>query len=936
MRRSGLFAAVIAAIFGFGIVSLTGCGGSGPKGTGGTAPTILSFAANPATINSGQSSSLTGSFTGGTGVITPGNIAATSGTAVPVSPTSTTSYTLTVTSPTGLTATLAATVTVSSPPPSITSFTASPTTITVGSSSSLTATFTGGTGVITPGNISVTSGTPVSVSPTANTTYTLTVSGAGGAMASTTVSVVVVAAPAITSFSASPTSITTGGSANLTGVFTGGTGVITPGNISATSGTPVPVSPTMITTYTLTVTNLANKSVTQSATVTVNPPPSITSFTASPATITVGGSSSLSAVFTGGTGVITPGSISITSGTPVSVSPTTNTTYTLTVTPPTGTPITQNVSVAVVAAPVITSFTANPTSITSGVSSELTGVFTGGTGVITPGNIAATSGTAVSVSPTTTTTYTLTVTNAAATNVTQTATVTVTAAPVTMVTVDPTSPGLAVTNQILGMNLAAWFDEAANATPINAAFDGAGIQSIRWPGGSWSDVYHWGYQTGSSSLVTPYMCTCSSATHCTADSTGYAGNDTFAAFVSAIPLGGSYDLDLALTANYGTNESCTAGGDPNEAAAWVTTAIADGITPSHMTVGNEEYGSWETDLHAKPNDPTTYADAVIGTSGYYNLIKTASPNTLVGIVVDEDDQNGGWDDTTMSIAKGSYDFVEYHFYPETPGQESDTFITQQAAQELSRNIKTVNSELNKWGTAGTPIYVGEIGGPYSNPGKQSVSITQGLYAGQVLGEMMNDGVSRLTWWIGFGNCNGSSGNDSSSLYGWQDFGAYNVFSDGPTNDPGCPQYGAFGTMSPTAEAFNLFQNVAVNGEHVLTPTVTNDTGDNVRAYAATATHLDSTGVALVLVNVNQTTSETVTVTVNGEGASSDVKVITYDKEIYDYTNTNCQSDATCTYDPTHDYSTSVWAPPATTDMGSQSLPLTITLTPWSMNVVLIK
>jgi hypothetical protein len=100
--------------------------------------------------------------------------------------------------------------------------------------------------------------------------------------------------------------------------------------------------------------------------------------------------------------------------------------------------------------------------------------------------------------------------------------------------------------------------------------------------------------------------------------------------------------------------------------------------------------------------------------------------------------------------------VEYHYYPETPGEENDTFLVQQAAQELTTNINTLRSELAKWGTPDTPIYVGEIGGPYSNPGKQSWSITQGLYAGQVLGEMMNDGVSRLTWWIGFGNCNGTS------------------------------------------------------------------------------------------------------------------------------------------------------------------------------------
>jgi hypothetical protein len=283
----------------------------------------------------------------------------------------------------------------------------------------------------------------------------------------------------------------------------------------------------------------------------------------------------------------------------------------------------------------------------------------------------------------------------------------------------------------------------------------------------------------------------------------------------------------------------------------------------------------------------------------------------------------------MSNAKGFYDFVELHYYPDTPGDENDTTLTHQAAQGLTTNINILKKELAAAGEPNTPIYVGEMGSVYSNPGKQSWSITQGLYAGQLLGEMMNDGVVRSTWWIGFGNCNGQAGNDSTSLYGWQDFGAYNVFADG--SGEACDYGGPIGTMSPTAEAFNLFQYVAVNGEHVLTPTVTGDTTD-VRAYAAT----HSNGTALVLFNVNETTPQTVTVMVTGEANSPGVTVITYDKQIYDYTDTTCQTDPTCTYDPTHDYSTAQWVTPTTTSMGSQPIPLTLTLSPWSMNVVLIQ
>jgi hypothetical protein len=552
--------------------------------------------------------------------------------------------------------------------------------------------------------------------------------------------------------------------------------------------------------------------------------------------------------------------------------------------------------------PSITSFTANRASIIDGSTAALTGVFANGTGVITPGNLPASSGVAVNVSPTATTTYTLTVTNASGTAATATAPVTVTAAPATTVTVDLGSSGPAVTDKLLGMNMAVWYDLVSNKTGIVDAFQAAGITQVRWPGGSDSDLYHW-------------------ATNSECDG-GYSDtNDTFSNFVNdmAVPA----NLDVALTANYGSNAACNGGGEPSEAAAWVTTALADGITPSHVTVGNEEYGSWEYDLHSTPNDPTIYAAAVVGSTGYYNSIKTASPNTLVGVDVDADNSTSGWDNTVLANAKGSYDFVEYHYYPEAPGEESDTFIVQQAAQELTTNINTLRSEMNKWGTPDTPIYVGEIGGAYTNPGKQSWSITQGLYAGQVLGEMMNDGVSRLTWWIGFGNCNGASGNDSTSLYGWQDFGAYNVFSDGPS-DGSCPNAGPIGTMSPTARAFQLFSQMAVNGQTVLTATVAGDTTD-VRAYAAT----NPNGTALLLFNDNETTSQQVLVTLSGKTSSSSVNVTTYDKAIYDLSGSP-------TGTPPDPAGTSTWAPPITTSMGAQTLPMILTLAPWSMNVVIIE
>jgi len=479
------------------------------------------------------------------------------------------------------------------------------------------------------------------------------------------------------------------------------------------------------------------------------------------------------------------------------------------------------------------------------------------------------------------------------------------------VSVNSTTKGIAVSDKILGMDMAAWYDIVTNANVIVDSFQTAGIKSVRWPGGSWSDVYHW-------------------ATNTNCQNAPYGGgtpdvNDTFANFVNdlVIPAG----LDVSLTADYGTNPACTGGGVPSEAAAWVTNALNLGITVSHMTVGNEVYGAtWEEDLHSPAHDPATYAASMVGGTGFYDTIKAASPNTLVGVVVDLDNTAGGWDNTVLANAKGYYDFVEYHYYPEAPGFENDTTLINQDAQLLTTNLNTLKAELAEWGTPNTPIYVGEIGGPYGTPGRQSMSITQALYAGQVLGEAMNDGMTRLTWWIGYGGCADStySGNYSSSLYGWQNFGGYMVFSDGLTDYYQCTaETLAPGILLPTARAFQLFSNVAVNGENVLSASVAGDTADVV-AYAAT----HSGGTALFLVNRNETASQPISITLSGQTTATSVTVETYDKAIYDLSG----SPTGTIPDPA---GTNTWAPPTTTTISSPTLPLALTLAPWSMNVVII-
>lgn len=82
--------------------------------------------------------------------------------------------------------------------------------------------------------------------------------------------------------------------------------------------------------------------------------------------------------------------------------------------------------VTAVAAPTITSFDSLASTIAYGGSTDLVPVFANGTGVITPGNISVNSGDHISVAPLTTTTYTLTAQNAAGSSVGMSYTITVT------------------------------------------------------------------------------------------------------------------------------------------------------------------------------------------------------------------------------------------------------------------------------------------------------------------------------------------------------------------------------------------------------------------------------------------------------------------------------------------------------------------------------
>jgi hypothetical protein len=261
---------------------------------------IQVFQATPASIAPGATSTLQWVVQNATTVtISPGftsGVNAQSGTET-VSPTATTTYTLTASGPAGttpVTATAIVTVTTpTAPAPQIVRFDASPLSIAPGQQSTLSWTTNNATSVSITPNIGTqpVNGSVSTGALTTTTTFTLTATGASGATVSAPITITVVPAsiPQVVVFTASPQTISSGQSSQLCWQVTGATTINISGGVGSVGANAcATVSPTTTTTYTLTATNPTGN-VSASATVNVGSV-TISQFSANPPFSTSAGS----------------------------------------------------------------------------------------------------------------------------------------------------------------------------------------------------------------------------------------------------------------------------------------------------------------------------------------------------------------------------------------------------------------------------------------------------------------------------------------------------------------------------------------------------------------------------------------------------------------------------------------------------------------------
>lgn len=420
------------------------------------------------------------------------------------------------------------------------------------------------------------------------------------------------------------------------------------------------------------------------------------------------------------------------------------------------------------------------------------------------------------------------------------------------VTVNAGATVRTVDERVFGLNATMWDPEAGSSQTVSLV-QAAGVRAIRIPGGSLSDQYHWRTNT---TLADTW--------------TWASGMDKFASLITGA------NAQAFVTVNYGT-------GTPEEAAAWVAYANAsptsaaiigvDGTGYNWLTtgtwgglraaaplatndgmnflrvgrpagygfkyweIGNECYGTWETDEQAIKHDAYTYATRA---KDYIAKMKAVDPTIKVGVVVvpsETDYANGntshpatnprtgtaynGWTPVLLTTLKSlgvTPDFVIYHRYEQAPAEyspgnpESDAGLLQKA-KTWSDEAVTLRRLLTDYlGTVGSSVEIAvtENNSVYSDPGKQTTSLVNGLFLADSIGNILQTEINSLLWWD-LRNGQDTTNNNSAALYGWRNYGDYGILST-PSSGGSTTYFEGY----PTYYVMKLLAKFARGGDSVVT------------------------------------------------------------------------------------------------------------------------
>ena len=348
------------------------------------------------------------------------------------------------------------------------------------------------------------------------------------------------------------------------------------------------------------------------------------------------------------------------------------------------------------------------------------------------------------------------------------------AATAVAVTVNATTGLGTVPSTAMGLNTAV-YDGNMNDAAQPALLKAAGIDALRYPGGSYSDIYNWQTNVAQGGYDAP--------------------NTSFTDFMGTAQAVGAHPI---ITVNYGT-------GTPALAASWVQNAnVTNHYGIQYWEVGNEVYGNgtyganWESDSHCTdasgnpipagsyPNTtyncgPATYASGLLN---YISAMKAVSPNIHVCAVlttpgfwpdnVTNTSSPKSWNQTVLTALGSKTDCVIVHYYPAYTGMTTAQALA--TTTDIATVVSTLKSEVTQYAgvnAANVPIVVTETNDSIADDTQPGA-----LFAADMYMSWLENGVTNVDWWD---QHNGPG--TPSTIDGAQDYGDSAMFSSG-TNGSG--------------------------------------------------------------------------------------------------------------------------------------------------------
>ena len=428
------------------------------------------------------------------------------------------------------------------------------------------------------------------------------------------------------------------------------------------------------------------------------------------------------------------------------------------------------------------------------------------------------------------------------------------------VTVNATAGLGAIPSGAIGLNTAV-YDQYMNDSTIPSLVKAAGIDAMRYPGGSYSDIYDWQTNVATGGYDAP--------------------NTDFDQFMATDQAAGASPI---VTVNYGT-------GTPALAAAWVQDAnVTHNYGVDYWEVGNEVYGNgfygsqWETDSHSSKS-PDTYAANFLQ---FRSAMKAVDSNIKVcavlttpgfwpdGVVGSGDTLD--WNHMVLAAVGSNLDCAIVHYYP--GGSSTAAMLTDPT--DISGIVSTLHSEINEY--AGSAASTAKIIVTETDSSIAMDTQPGALFAADMYMTWLENGVVNVDWW------NEHNGVGTvSTVGGVTDYGDEGIFSNASSGSgstepavetPFAPYYGIEMLSklgSPGAEMVTSSSNNSLLKVHAvrradggLDLLLDNEDPSNADDVALNLSGFTSSGTPTVFTLGNNATSIS-----SASGSSSSVTVPAY-------------------------------------------------------------